>query len=203
MQVFVKTESVQDVSADWLVVGIDATCELMGISAALNEAMGGAIARLIEAGDVSGKSCELVPVFDVPGVSAQRLLLVGLGDGDEVCCASLSRSFVAAARRLSEKEVRHVAVAVPSTDRVDATRAATTVVTAMTVGCVGQGLYRAEADRYEFAEVTILTESADVATAVDRGQMIGDAVNLTRELVNLCTWMVSRTYSMCSFSSTC
>jgi leucyl aminopeptidase len=58
----------------------------------------------------------------------------------------------------------------------------------MTVGCVGQDLYRAEKKRVPFENVDLLVElgrsSADLAPALETGTILGEAINLARELVN-------------------
>ncbi len=94
-----------------------------------------------------------------------------------------------AARKLSAKSHVTVAVSLPlglpmglRTETV-----ATCAATAFTVGCVGQGLYKAEPDRYTFTSVTLLVDAAHQADAergVTAGRILGESTNLTRELVN-------------------
>ena len=63
------------VHADWLVVGVwaDRTVQRPDSTAT------GVVAKLREAGDLTGKHLELVPVLNPTGIAAKRLLLVGLG----------------------------------------------------------------------------------------------------------------------------
>jgi leucyl aminopeptidase len=56
------------------------------------------------------------------------------------------------------------------------------------VGCVGQDLYRAERAHHPFQNVTVLGSvdgnQEELASAVERGIVLGEAINITRELVN-------------------
>jgi leucyl aminopeptidase len=65
--------------------------------AALDKGTGGAIGRLFAAGDFSGKKDESALIYP-PGPAA-RVLLVGLGKGDEVSRATLRRAAAVAAKR--------------------------------------------------------------------------------------------------------
>ncbi|HEX6984984.1 MAG TPA: leucyl aminopeptidase, partial [Planctomycetaceae bacterium] len=158
--------------------------------AALDRTLGGALSRLRESEDLTGKPGELVPLHDAPQVAARRLLLVGLGKPDKLTRAGLTKAIQAAARRVSEKRTSHVAVTCPeaAVTALGLATAINTVVTAMTVGCVGQGLYQKEPKRFPFENVTVLiraeADASAAAEAVRRGRVVGEAVNLTRELVN-------------------
>jgi leucyl aminopeptidase len=65
--------------------------------AALDAAAGGALARLLQSGDFSGKKDELALLYPAGPVS--RVLLVGLGKAEEVKLASVRRAAAAAAKR--------------------------------------------------------------------------------------------------------
>jgi leucyl aminopeptidase len=176
--------------ADWLIVGVPQDAPLSPALSALDRALGGTLLRLREAEDFAGKPGELAVLPDVPGLTARRLLLVGLGKPEKLTRGSLGKSIQTAARKASEKKTSHVAVALPEPAFEAAGRAdaIATAVTAMTVGCVGQGLYQKETKRFPFETVTVLVSRDLSATAaaesVRRGHILGEAVNLTRELVN-------------------
>ena len=84
MDIQVSTQTWHEVEADWLVVCISESPELTGSFAALDAALGGALSRLVELEDLSGKLAELVTLPDVPGIAASRLLCVGLGKSDDL-----------------------------------------------------------------------------------------------------------------------
>jgi leucyl aminopeptidase len=186
MQIQIETRTWTEIEADWLIVPLAEAQELTGPLQTLNEALGGQLTRLRESNDLTGKLAELLPIRDVPGIAASRLLLVGLGKADELNLAKLDKALMTAARSVSDKRDLHVAVALPTAGPLDSAACAQATATAMQVGSLGQDLYRAEPGRFPFATVTILSDSntADLGEAVERGRILGEAVNLTRELVN-------------------
>ena len=94
-----------------------------------------------------------------------------------------------AVRKVSEKKEVTVAVALPEpTAAVDRNAAAEIAATAVVVGCVGQGLYQTKPSRHSFADATVLIgadeERSGMEASIRRGKTLGEAMNLTRELVN-------------------
>jgi len=73
-------------------------------------------------------------------------------------------------------------------ERLELEPAIAIVTTEAIVGSVGQGLYQKEPKRFPFESITVLVEiEADAAAAaggLQRGHVIGESVNLSRELVN-------------------
>src|SRR5438445_796815 len=99
-----------EVSADWLVVGV---WENQSFSGTIDAKLGGLLSRLREQGDIAGKPKELTPIYQAAGIAATRLLLVGLGPCDQADYASLLSCAAAAAKMLSAKPVRRIAMAIP------------------------------------------------------------------------------------------
>ena len=66
-----------------MIAGVYADKTLAPAAAALDAASGGRITALVERGDASGKLGKLATLYDLPGVRAARVLLVGLGDADK------------------------------------------------------------------------------------------------------------------------
>ena len=186
MNVEIKTGPWEQFDADWLIVGLPESSELSGPLGTLDEALGGQLTRLQEAGDLTGKLAELVSIPDVPGIAANRLLLVGLGKSEDLTAAGLEKALLAAVRHVSDKKDRDVAVAVCNVGPLTPVEAAQITATSLIVGCVGQGIYRTEPGRFPFATATVLVESDEAAVdgAVQRGIILGESINLTRELVN-------------------
>ena len=61
--------------ADWLIVGYgetDSSDELGSPLSDLDEALGGAVSRLVDSGDLTGKLSESHLLADVPGLAAGR-----------------------------------------------------------------------------------------------------------------------------------
>ncbi|MEX0716091.1 MAG: M17 family peptidase N-terminal domain-containing protein, partial [Planctomycetaceae bacterium] len=177
----------QEAAADWLVVGLAENEPPAGPLAALDEALGGRIARLREIDDFTGKAGDRLALYDAAGVAATRVLLVGLGKRDQLDAEGFRKALQAAARKLSEKKDVSVAVALPpvAVETLTAGGAIEQAALAFTVGCVGQDRYRTEPGRFPFRSVTILaTEDGGDARHAERGRILGEAINLTRELVD-------------------
>jgi leucyl aminopeptidase len=189
MEIRVETTPLHETATDWLIVPVWEEGEFNAATAALDSALGGQLTRLKERGDLTGKLAEIVVLPDVPAVAAKRLLPVGLGKPDQTTLATLDRALMTAVRKASEKKDVTVAVALPdATPAVGRNAAAEIAATALTVGCVGQGLYQAQPSRHPFGSCTVLAGGGDgrsaIEAAVKRGRTLGEAVNLTRDLVN-------------------
>lgn len=65
---------------DCVVVGAFADNTLTPAAQALNVASGGRLTALIERGDISGKTGRTALLHDLPGVTAPRVLVIGLGE---------------------------------------------------------------------------------------------------------------------------
>ncbi len=174
--------------ADWLLVGFSESLDLTGAHGELDQALGGQISRLKESGDLTGKLAEAVALRAVQHLKTPRILCVGLGKPELQTEAGIHKAYVTAARQITVKDQLRVAVAIPS--RVALSPAATvrTIAAALQIAGQGQDLYRAERARYPLANIQFLADAdsdlAALQAAAGEGTIIGDAVNLTRELVN-------------------
>jgi leucyl aminopeptidase len=137
---------------------------------------------LAEAGEISGKSLELTLLHHVPGVAATRVLLAGAGKGDKFTSTELRKLVAAAVRFLRGKSVKKVAFA------PDAAHAGPDFVSAAVEGAI---LGNYEPDRLKTAdpkksldEFTVVGSGAELGTAAERGRILAEAQNFTRDLVN-------------------
>lgn len=189
MEVSVSISKWQDAACDWLIVGVTDSPELSDSFADLDAALGGAFARLIEVGDLTGKLAELLPMHDVQDVEARRVLTVGLGKKEELTRRRLEKAVMTAVRKVSSKDEVSIAIAIPegAAERLGTEIAVETAVFSAITGSHGQDGLKAEKGHFPLAEVTVLTSKSEqeaAAAAVDRGKVIGNAMNLTRDLVN-------------------
>ncbi len=174
--------------ADWLIVPITEASEWPGTIKAIDETLNGLLSRMKERGDLTGKLGEICKVMDVPQIAAKRLLCLGLGPTDKRNAAKFNQALMTCARAISDKPDRTVSVLLPEvwTENLSETKMLEIAARAFTVGCVGQGIYQKEAARHEFALVEFLrAETPENQEALQRGQIVGNGINLTRELVNL------------------
>jgi leucyl aminopeptidase len=178
MTVSTSTERLSESSADTLVVGVHSESQPSGPAAEFDRASGGMLSRLIEAKEITGKKCEAVTLLAPPGVKAGLVVVVGLGPKDALDRGIAFRAAATASKTLAAKERGRALFALADRWLAEVTEAA---VAGSVVGCVGQDLYRAKKNRFPLAQ--IVWTGVDAAVAA-RGEILGEAVNLTRRLVN-------------------
>jgi leucyl aminopeptidase len=166
-----------ELSADAIVVGVHEEGVLPAPTAAVDEAVGGVITKLRDSKQIEGKANELTPLLGVTGVAAAQVLVVGLGDSAEFGRGQAYRAAAAAAKSLSAKERGTVGFYLADGLSDDILQAA---IAGAMVGCQGQDLHRAEKKQHPFETLVFAAHEETVAA----GQAIGEAVNLTRRLVN-------------------
>jgi leucyl aminopeptidase len=171
----VSAESPSRAQADWLAVGVWAEEPLSGPAQDVDGATSGLLTRLREAGDLTGKQLERVPVLGPTGIAARRLLLVGLGKRTEATRATVHDAAAAAARFITDKKAGTIAFAVPSGEFTLAAGVG------LAQGCQGPGIRKTKPTR--FAPDRLLLVGGDAA-ALPRVRAEARALWLARELVN-------------------
>lgn len=178
----------ETVAANWLVAFVPQDADWPERLKQLDAALGGSLTRLRERSDLTGKAAELTLLPVAPGIQADRLLLVGLGKPDSLTLARLEQGLLAAARKAAGKEDCHLAIALPpqAVDKFGELQVTASAAYAVTLAPSTQAIYKQERDMHPFSQVTLLAERepAQFEDAVQRGRILGEAVNLTRELVN-------------------
>lgn len=173
------------IESDWLVVGLSERPELSPALQELDAALGGTLSLLRDRGDLKGKSGEVTFLPAVSGIKALRLLVLGLGEEKKITLPGWENALLGAARKAAGCSSCSIAIAVPEeVIRIASPEQAVSVsVCAAVVGSSGQGLYKAKPERFPFSKIIIAGEGS-ASEAAQRGQILGEAINLTRELVN-------------------
>lgn len=175
------------VDADWFIVPVVESAEISGSLSELDQALGGVISRLKSAGDLSGKLASTVQLRGITGISAKRILFVGLGTEADLTTARLDKALMTASRAVSDKKEIRIAFAVPDQPigPISPDTFALAAVTCGIVGSSGQDLYRTERSRHPFASVEVVAKGDEtVEQAIATGAILGQSINLTRELIN-------------------
>ena len=178
MPIAVTAEPLAQITADAVVIGIHVESPPAGFAAEFDRVANGLLTRLIEAKEITGKKCEVVTLLAPSGVKAKQVVVIGLGSKDALDRGAAHRAASATAKTLASKERGRVAFYLADHWPADVVEAA---VCGSLVGCVGQDLYRAKKNRFPIAEV--IWAGVDPAAA-SRGEILAEAVNLTRRLVN-------------------
>jgi len=136
-------------------------------------------------GEVAGKMFEMTLVHHPAGFKAKRLLLAGAGKKEKFTSAELRRVAAAALRHLKTRSAKSIAML------LDAKSAGAEHVAAVVEGVVVGNF---EPDRYKSDKkdvkvmdrftVAVPGGTADLEAAAERGRIIAEAQNLTRELAN-------------------
>jgi leucyl aminopeptidase len=189
MQITIHFHSPLEFHADWLVAAVFEDSPLPPATAALDAALKGAISRLQESGDITGKANELVPLLQVSGIAAKRLLLVGLGRRDQVDRGTLVAAGAAAARSATTRQIQRLAMLLPEPF---AGQTAENIALGFGVGLIrgsqSPGLRKNKPERFVPHEFCLLAPStagaAEMESAAVRAGAEGGAVALVQELVN-------------------
>lgn len=175
MQVICSKESLSSISVSAIVIGLFEDTPFDGFAAEFDSLTGGMLTRLVECEEFKGTALQTVTLYAAPGIPAMCTQLVGLGKRDEFNEKTALRAASAAAKTLGEKERKDVAFFFPS----ECTEAA---VCGAMLGSVGQDLYRAERNLHPFE--TVHWVGTDANSDVSSGEIFGNSLNLTRELIN-------------------
>ena len=191
MNVAVTAETIRQLRAEWLVVGVfEDESELGGALAEVDSATGGLVSALRGRKDITGKPNELTTLFGTGELAAERVLVIGLGKRDALGAGQLFKAAVSAARHISSKKHARVAYALlgEGLPKLDPGRRSATIVQAAMVGSQGQDLYRAEKKRHPFDELVLVVPEREQRPAAEagarEGEIVGRSINLARQLVN-------------------
>src|SRR5579863_7164979 len=181
-----RSDSLVSVDADVLVVGLAQTGgKGGGLPSALrpiDEAMQGALARLVAKEEYQGKRDQTLSVSTLGRIAAERLILLGLGDRRKVSAADI-RTFGARAARLANVEkAKSLAVSVPAGLDADLRP----IVEGIELGAYRFTKYLTgdRQPKVDLARATIVTNAKRSKAALAVGQSVATAVNRSRDWSN-------------------
>lgn len=188
MIVKATVQSLPVVEAQWLVLGLfedDSEPPESVRGTPLDEIL----TSLLAAKELSGGLGETYPLHHTGGFRTQSILIVGLGPRERFGVGPAFDAAVAAGKRLASKPREVVAVGLPNVSKP--LPIASAITQGMIVGARGPGLHKAEAARHEFGTLLVVNPAGTQSTspsglkdAVRRGEIVGQAINLARDLVN-------------------
>src|SRR6266850_4603772 len=154
----------------------------------LDSITGGVIKSVIDSEELKGKEAETAYLHLVGNseIKAQRLLLVGVGELSDYTPAQASQMAGTAVRALRAKNVKSIAV-VPRLEG-NPEEIASVVVEGAFMALFDPDKYRTEdKEAREISKLVVVMDGADEASlqrGVERGRIIGESVNFTRDLAN-------------------
>lgn len=158
-----------------------------GLLKSLDQAVGGMIAEAIKAEEFAAKEGETA-YFHVSGkeLKARRVLLIGCGERKAYKAAKIAQMAGSATRFLRSKNVKSIGI-IPRADG-DSEKIAQTVVGGAIMGLFEPDKYRTkDKELREIDAVTVVAEGADekaLSRGAERGRIIGESINFTRDLAN-------------------
>jgi leucyl aminopeptidase len=174
MRIVTETGPVSQLAADALIVPI--------FEGVREERFGAG--ELIDSGELTGKSLELTIIHHPQGVAARRVVLAGAGKAEKFDSAVLRRVTGAAVRLLKSKSAKNIALAL--TDGQATADNVSAAVEGAIVGTFEPDRYKKDEDRKSIESFTVVVDggSPDLAAGAERGRILAEAQNFTRELVN-------------------
>ncbi len=157
---------------------------------ALDRAFGGRIRAAIESADFHAKRGETLLLHGTHGVFAKRVLLVGLGDPAKLDAEAVRQAAGAAAGALVARRGGALAIALPSTRKIDATSLGQAAAEGALLGAYRFDRHRSRRDpaRGDLRAVALLAESAGdlraIRSGAATGRVLGESQNLARDLSN-------------------
>lgn len=170
-------QPVQDFDGDAIIVGAYTDC-LAPTAEQLDPAISGSIERLKAAGEITGKRYETTRILAPAGVPTIEVVVVGLGKKDELCAETVYGAAATAAKLVAGKKRKKVGFFLDDFWPKDLSEQA---IAGLCVGMQGQDLYRKEKALTTPEE--IYWYGVDEET-IEKGAAYGNAINLTRNLVN-------------------
>ena len=155
---------------------------------ALDEAIGGLLARVWDAGDFSGKSGEVLSL-PVSGIAAKRLVVIGLGDEKDARGEALRGAGGRASKALARAKAKRAALLVPALRRVSPEDAAQALAEGLVLGAYRFDKYKSGNEKPPALEsIALLAADARQVAALRRGAklgtVLGESANFARDLSN-------------------
>jgi leucyl aminopeptidase len=154
----------------------------------LDELTGGMVKSVLDGEELKGKEGETAyfHLLGEKGPNANRLLLVGVGVREDYRAAQITQMAGTAVRILRGKGIKSLAI-VPRAEG-DAEKIVSTAVEGAIAGLFEPDKYRTvEKEKRQIDKLVIVLSGADEAAinrGAERGRIIGEAVNFTRDLAN-------------------
>lgn len=175
-------------TSDCIVVGAYSDKTLTATGQALDAASGGRIAALIERGDISGKTGKTALLHDLQGVTATRVLVIGLGEPAKFGVPQYIKAAGDAARALKDGAAASIVFTVSEAAVLgrDAAWAIRQAVIAFSHATYRYHATLGEKNKNKGeSKLAAVAVAGSDAAALAQGQAIAEGVAFTRELGNL------------------
>ncbi len=190
MDVQVRVEALRRAEGDLLAFfAFDPSAPPSADEAALDAALGGAVAELRQTGDWAGKAEETALLYARGALGVRRVLLVGLGAREAYGLEPLRVAAASAARAVRKLRLTRYLVALPKVDGWPCDELAQALVEGSLLGAYAFAGHKTDDATATPAlqGITLVVAPADAESArvgAERGAIIADAVTMARDLAN-------------------
>ena len=203
MEFTIKTGAPEKLKTGCVVVGVFDGKSLTPAAASLDKAAGGAIAAVVERGDLDVKAGATLVLHGLPGLACPRVLLVSLGSSDELTEKAYRDAVSAAAKALACGRAEEAGFCLADAEIPGRSPA---WALQMAARSLADATYRFQAPKAKgndnnkpggAARITLLTRhklNARLEAAVARGQAVAEGMALARDLGNLPANVCTPTY---------
>lgn len=193
MEFSIKSGAPEKSRTACLVVGVFEPRRLTAAAAAIDAAAQGFVSDILRRGDMEGKSGSTLLLHKVPGIPADRVLLVGLGPEREFREKEYRSAVAAAVRTLSETGATEAVMYLPEVEvkKRDTAWKVTTAVTAAMETLYRFDRLKSKPDetRRPLRKLTLaVARRAEITLAeeaLQQGQAMASGMNLAKDLGNL------------------
>jgi leucyl aminopeptidase len=197
----IKSGAPQTGASGCLVVGVHEPRKLSAAAAAIDRAAKGYVSRVVRRGDMQGKAGSTLLLHDIPGITAERVLLVGLGPVAEFREKRYREAIAAAVRALNATGAQEATLHL--TELAVGRRDATWRV-AHAVAVAREGVYRftrmkskVESEPPALRRLTLNVDRAaekGAAAGLAQGSAVAQGMSLAKDLGNLPPNVCTPTY---------
>jgi leucyl aminopeptidase len=188
MQITLEIKPYATIEADALVAYVfEESDPIQSHLLEIDQSANGLLKKLVQGGELTGKTLEFTLLHAPAGLAASRLLLVGAGKREQFSGATLRKIVGAATRSLKSKGARKIAFLVGENDANDANAQA--IAEAVTTANFETDKYKTDKKTDKNIDSVAVagypdSSRASAEAAIAKGRTIGDAQNFTRDLVN-------------------
>ncbi|WP_018411806.1 leucyl aminopeptidase [Methyloversatilis thermotolerans] len=203
MEFSIKSGSPEKLRTGAIVVGVFESRKLSATAAALDAASKGRIADIVGSGDMEGKAGGTLLLHKLPGVAADRVLLVGLGREKDFGLKEFRDAVAASMRALKDTGAADAVVALAETAPrklgvIGALRQAALIALDVSYRYEAPGQGRKAPDKTGLGALAFTlpkkTDAGKAESALAQGAAIGRGMSLTKTLGNLPANVCTPTY---------
>jgi leucyl aminopeptidase len=183
MKIEAVTGSLLDQQADSILITVGSDNQLYEGATEIDQAFDGQLQSALQSLGFTGKAGAVTVLPSLGRLSAERIVVAGLGDASELTIDKLRSTWGTAARKAREAGAKSVASTTPPlTFGAAGLRAA---VEGTRLGLYQHLLYRSDSEKHsEIEKFTFAAADAEATQAIEAGSHLATGISLARDLVN-------------------